>query len=159
MNCFKHLNTVAVVNCKECSKPLCLDCAQQNLLGQKRVCSEVCAKLASLRPAEEKEDNLFNRVYASAFIVLLLAMLGGIVVVWAAQSALLQQRRFERREYFGSRERARPNGMIVLYYLGITDWRAQFAIGAAFGAGSGLLYTRKNVSWRRKDRTDEASIS
>jgi hypothetical protein len=160
MNCFAHLNAVAVVYCKECNKPLCLDCAQQDILGQRRVCSEVCSKLASLRPAEEKEDNAFDRAYASVFIVLLLAVLGGIFVAWAGQSAMIRQKRLESGEYLTrwERRRNRPNDMTVLYYLGITDWRVQFAIGAAIGAGSGLLYVRKNVSRRRK-MADEDLIS
>ena len=151
MNCFTHLNTVAVVYCKECNKPLCQDCAQQNTLGQTRVCSEVCAQLASLRPAEEKEDSLGNRIYASFFIVLLLAILGGGFVAWTAQSAMIRQKRWERGEYLSRRERrASSNIMIVLYHLGITDWRMQFALGAVIGGGSGLLYARKNISWKRK---------
>ena len=148
MNCFKHPNAVAVVYCKECNEPLCLDCAQQNIQGQTRVCSEVCAKLASLRPPQEKEDSLFNRIYASVFTVVLLATLGGIFVAWTGQAALARQKQRERGEYLSRNNR--PNDMIVLYYLGITDWRTQFAIGAAIGAGSGLLYVRRNISWKRK---------
>src|SRR5262245_44528230 len=129
MNCFKHSNAEALVYCKECNEPLCLDCARQNIQGQTRVCSEVCAKLASLRSPEEKEDSLFNRVYAAIFTVLLLAMLGGIFVAWGGQSALARKKRQERGEYLSTNERR--NDMIVLYYLGITDWRLQFAIGAA----------------------------
>jgi hypothetical protein len=147
MNCFQHPNSVALVYCKECNQPLCLDCARQDIMGQTHVCSEVCAKLVSLRPPEEKEDSLFNRVYASIFIVLLLGLLGGIFVAWGGQSAMHTQKRRERGEYVSRRDR--PNDLIYLYYLGITDWRLQFALGAAIGAGSGLFYVRKNIGWKK----------
>jgi hypothetical protein len=151
MNCFRHPDAIAGVYCKECYKPICPDCAQQTIQGQKRVCSEVCAHLASLRQPEEKEDSPGNRLYASVFIVLLLAMLGGIFVLASGQLALIRQKRMERRMEHGEyvRRRDRPGGMIVLYYLGITDWRKQFAIGAAIGAGSGWFYVRRKVSGRQ----------
>ena len=148
MNCFQHPGAVAIVFCKECNKPLCRDCARQNIMGQTHVCSEVCAKFAGLRPPPEKEESIFNRVYASVFIVLLLATLGGVFVTWGAQSAMHRQKRRERGEHLGSSQR--PGDMVVFYYLGITDWRIQFALGAAIGAGSGLFYVRKNISWKKK---------
>jgi hypothetical protein len=108
-----------------------------------------------MRPPPEKEDSLFNRVFASVFIVLLLAVLGGIFVAWAGQSAMYRKRQMERREPFSRYNR--PNDMIALYYLGIRDWRFQFAIGATIGAGCGLFYIRKNISWKRKREGDMAS--
>ena len=113
-----------------------------------------------MRPPLDKEDSLGNRVFASVFIVLLLAVLGGIFVSWAGQSAMYRKRQIERREPFSRNDR--PNDMIALYYLGIRDWRIQFAIGATIGAGCGLFYVRKNISWRRKregDMTWETSQS
>jgi hypothetical protein len=144
MNCFQHPTEPALFACKECNKPICVECARQNVRGQTGVCSEVCAQLASLRPPPEKPDSLFNRIYASIFIVLLLGMLGGIFVVWGGQAALARKRRMDAGKWVGGR----PNEFILLYYLHITDWRAQFALGAVIGMGSGLVYVRKNISWK-----------
>jgi len=146
MNCFQHPGSSALAFCRECNKPLCLDCARREIQGQTRVCSEVCAKRASLRPVE-KEESLFNRLYASLFIILLLGFLGGVFVTWGAQSAMYRQQSREQ----GARwtRHNRPNDMVWFYRLGITDWRLQFTFGAAIGTASGLFYVRRNISFKR----------
>jgi hypothetical protein len=101
-----------------------------------------------MRPPEPAPASFFDRVYASLFIVVLLAILGGMFVTWAAQSAMYRQKSIERGEYV--RRDQRPREMVVFYFLGITDWRLQFAIGAGIGAASGLLYVRRNISRKRK---------
>ncbi len=98
MNCFRHPTEAAVVFCKGCNKPLCCRCSQQTFGDQTHVCSEDCARTASQSDSEEPRESLFDRVYAVVFLTVLLALLGGGLFVWSAESAVIQEKRYLERE-------------------------------------------------------------
>jgi hypothetical protein len=148
MNCFRHPTEVAVVYCKGCGKPLCWECSQRTFGNETQVCSEECARAVSQQPdSGEPRDSLFQTVYAAVFLVILLASLCGGLCVWGAQSAVFQKKLNAQIEAHGGMphydKRQYSNVFRIFYTLGITDWRAQFGIGAAVGAGSALVFMAK----------------
>ena len=144
MNCFRHPNEVAAVFCKGCGKPLCWSCCERTIGNETHVCSEECARTVSQQPdSKEPHDSLFDKVYAAVFLTVLLAALGGGLCVWGAQSAIASQEYYRRTGWVEPR-RERDNLFKIFYTLGITDWRAQFGIGAAVGAGCAVLYLKKS---------------
>ena len=98
------------------------------------------------RPAEaegasELHDGAWARLYASVYLFLLLSVAGGALTVWIARSAIWTEQRRARGDYLPHR----PEGIESLfYYLGITDWRVHFAIGAGLGALVALLYLKRS---------------
>jgi hypothetical protein len=158
MNCFRHPAAIAFVFCKHCGKPLCRECCQPAILGQRRVCSEECARFAALEPQpKEAEDTPFQKIYGSVFLVILLAALGGALCLWIAQSEIARADSDARREARGEvvPYRERESLVRIFYWLGIRDWRLQFGIGAAIGTGIAMLWIRR--SNKQQSDHDKAS--
>jgi hypothetical protein len=160
MNCFRHPVVTAIAFCRHCDKPLCRECCQTKIQGQGRVCSEECARFAALRPQPvERGDTPFQRVYAAAFLVVLLATLGGGLCLWIAQSEIARADSDARKEARGESvpygESA--NSIRIFYLLGIRDWKLQFGIGAAIGAGIAMLWIRRSNKGQRKEHDNAAA--
>jgi hypothetical protein len=107
---------------------------------------------------KEAKETFFQRVYGSIFLVLLLAGLGGAVCVWMAK-AQLAHLDYQDREYQDKGRKVpeyhRLFELRLFQRLGIRDWKLQFGIGAAVGAGGALLWIR-NFNKREKNREDAA---
>jgi hypothetical protein len=71
---------------------------------------------------------------------MLLALLGGGLCVWGAQSAI---GKMEYALHRGPQFFHVSQFFDIFYNLGITDWRAQFGIGATVGAGCAVVYLKK----------------
>jgi B-box zinc finger len=148
MNCFRHPTEVATVFCKGCGKPLCLECGRQTFGNETHVCSEGCARTVNLQPdSGEPRESIFDKVYAAVFLTVFMAVLGGGLSVWIIKQAVFGEEvdtRIDthmRRTHFVG---ARYYCVRLFSAMGITDWRAQFGIGAAIGAGSAVLFLKKN---------------
>jgi len=152
MNCFRHPTVTALAFCRHCGKRLCRECCRTPILFQTRVCSEECARLAALEPTpKEPTDTPFQKIYAWVFLTLLLALLGGGLCLWLAQSELAHAdadaRAKARGEYVPDRDH---DSVIQLFYLvGIRNWKVQFGIGATIGATIAALWIRRA---HRKER-------
>jgi hypothetical protein len=156
MNCFRHPDKEAVVFCKGCGKPLCWDCAEQMFGTEKHVCSEVCAKRATARaavaPSDAVADGLvdtrFSRVFAAVYSTVLVAVIGGISggFLFSFYASLAYDRIQHPPKLYGygadltNYRDPRSSIFTVFFDLGITDWRAWFAIGAVLGIGCVVLY-------------------
>ena len=119
------------------------------------VCSEECGRRVSLQPdSREDRDSGFQKVYAVVFLTVLLAVLGGGLCVWRAQWTITMQKDELQREKMGWHvEHKHSSPFNVFYDLGITDWRVQFGIGAAAGAGSALAFMAKFYLRAKKSST------
>jgi hypothetical protein len=93
---------------------------------------------------DEPPDSLFQKVYSAVFFTVLMAVLSGGFCAWLAQSAMARLDYDLRRASSGGFEHE-DNVFELFYNCGITDWRAQFGIGAAIGAGCAVIHlVRKN---------------
>jgi hypothetical protein len=154
MNCFRHPDEVAVVYCKGCDKPLCLDCSEQTFGNETHVCSEGCAETASTEEAgqpldaDEVPDSLFNRIFAKVFITALVIIIGGLIggYIFSFRAELAIDRIEHPPPLYGYESDLvgyhdpRSSIFRIFYDLGITDWRALFGIGAILGIGCLVLY-------------------
>ncbi len=97
-------------------------------------------------------EGRFQRIYAAVFLTVLLAALGGGLCVWGAKSAIASEESYLRRDGV-LHDKSRDTGLFRIFYvLGIRDWRAQFGIGAAVGAGGALLFLKKYRDANTTDR-------
>jgi hypothetical protein len=156
MKCFRHPAEAAAVFCKGCGKPLCLECCRRSFGNETHVCSEDCARTVSLQPdSGEARENMFQTVYAAIFLTVLLGLLGGGLSLWMIKHAIFAEEletRIDaemRRTHFIGR---RYYCVKIFYALGITNWKPQFGIGAAVGAGSAMLFMAKCRSDRKAGR-------
>jgi hypothetical protein len=101
----------------------------------------------------EPEDTPFQKLYASVFLVVLLAALGGGLCLWIAQSEIARADSDARKEARGESVpyRERENSVRIFYLLGIRDRRLQFGIGATIGAGIAMLWNRRFKKEERKE--------
>ena len=155
MNCFRHPAVEALVFCRHCGMRLCRECCRVVILGQKRVCSEECARFAALKPAATEEaDTPFQRIYAYGFLIVLLATLGGGFCLWSAQSQIARADSNAWAEANGEWVplRYQDSSYNIFYRLGIRDWRLQFGIGAAIGAGVAILWIRRSNRAEKAER-------
>jgi len=100
-----------------------------------------------MQPPDSKEprDSFFNKVYPALFLTVGWAVLGGGFFVWAAQSAMARMNYdLHRASQVGFHHK--NNFFDLFYNCGITDWRAQFGIGAASGAGGAV----RHLKWRNR---------
>jgi hypothetical protein len=149
MNCFRHPTEEAAAFCKGCATGLCLECCRKSFANQTHVCSEECARITRRRPAVEdrRRESLFDKVYAAVFIIVLLALLNGGISFWAISSAISNEEGSARSDAMQRRTHVIGTGYYcvkVFYALGLTDWKPQFGIGAAFGTVCALLYLGAN---------------
>src|SRR5437899_2280551 len=85
MNCFRHLDEIAIVFCQACGHALCRQCSLHPISGVTHVCSDQCARKVCVRPEPDgSAESLFDNVYAAVFLTVLLAVLGGGFCVWSA---------------------------------------------------------------------------
>jgi hypothetical protein len=78
---------------------------------------------------DEPPDSLFDKVYAAVFFTVLVAVLSGGLCAWLAQSAMARLNYdLNRASSGGFQHKSRV--FELFYNCGITDWRAQFGIGA-----------------------------
>jgi hypothetical protein len=149
MNCFRHPDEVALVFCQACRLALCRQCSQQSIRGVTHVCSEECARTVGRSPDAKR---LFDNAYASLFLIILLAVLGGGTCAWLASSGRFNWQLHQRQisgGYYSSRDRLdglQDDVYRVFHFFGIEDWRMHFAIGATFGVVCAIVWLKR--SWR-----------
>lgn len=78
---------------------------------------------------DQKPETLSQKIYAIVFLTVFLAILGGVVCAWLGQAGLAKQ-------YLRHRHLETDPGVFRL----LEDWRVEFAIGAAIGAVSGIVF-------------------
>jgi hypothetical protein len=95
-----------------------------------------------------------QRIYASVFLVGLLAALGGGLCLWIAQSEIARADSDARKEARGEwvPYRKRESSVRIFYLLGIKDWKLQFGIGAGVGSAIALLWIRRSNKEERRER-------
>jgi hypothetical protein len=152
MNCFRHTDDVAVTTCKSCGKPLCAACSQQSFEGHTGVCSEACARTDEAYPdPDDLPDTPFSRAFASIYVTLLTVVvgggLGGLICVFGAQSTAERLKHLPLHQIYYSYDYHRHDPRLsifrIFYDLGITDWRAEFGIGAVVGIGLAGLWLKQ----------------
>jgi hypothetical protein len=148
MNCFRHPAEEAAAFCKGCDKGLCLECCRKVFANETHVCSEECAQIASQRPGveqKEKPERLFDKIYATVFIIVLVALLSGGASFWMISHSIFSEELSAQRDARDRRTHVigtRYYAVKVYYALGITNWKPQFGIGAAIGAVCAVIYLR-----------------
>lgn len=144
MNCFRHPDEIASVFCQGCDLALCSECGEQCIDGVTQVCSDECAQRVG-RPGLKR---LFDNVYASLIIVVLMTVCGGGLCVLLVQSGKVYFERQQSGEYYSSRDRdsGQPVGEEVyqaFHLFGIEDWRMHFAIGSGVGLVGAIVWLRR----------------
>ena len=152
MNCFRHPDAEAVVFCRGCNKALCLDCCEQLYDGERHVCSAECAQKVKQQPdADDPPDNIFQQVYAFLFESMLVMVIGGLVGgIGCAMGAQMVGDRLKQhlspQLYSNSSNYVRHdphNSPFRFFYdAGITNWKAQFVIGAVIGIAFAIVWVK-----------------
>jgi len=142
MNCFQHPDEIGIVSCRGCDRQLCSECSQQSIQGVTQVCSDECAR--KVRPPRLKR--LFDSLYASLFIILLMTVCSGGLTVLLAQSGRVYVERQQSNNYYSYRDRyGGQNEEVyrVFHLFGIEDWRMHFAIGSGVGFVGAIAWLRR----------------
>ncbi len=93
---------------------------------------------------KQPQESRFGKVYAVVFLTVMLAVLGGGICVWLGQHAVFAMKTHLSIAQHGGNFRHDNSVLDLFYNLGITDWRAQFGIGAVIGVACAGIYFRKN---------------
>ena len=152
MNCFRHPDAEAVVFCRGCNKALCLDCGEQLYEGERHVCSVECAqKVKQQADADEPPENVFQKAYAFLFESMLVIVIGGLVggigCAFRAQvvgDALKHPNWLQTYSNYSQRVAHDPHNSAFRFFYdaGITNWKAQFVVGAVLGIAFGILWVK-----------------
>jgi len=148
MKCFRHPGVEAAVLCKNCTKPLCLECGEEEYAGETHVCSESCASDYSQRPEvveKRRSDSFVDKIYATAFIFVLMTMVGGGISLFWIRQTIYEDAFAEEMQTHTHHVRGDDNRhacVEVFKALGITTWGPQFGVGAFIGAASAMVYLR-----------------
>ena len=150
MNCFRHPNVMAAAFCKGCSRPLCLECYEQKFDNETHVCSEDCARKVAQQPdSEEPPESLFDKIFAKAYVTLLVIVVGGVIGgCYFAFVGLWAIDRIKHPPLLGyswsphSYHDPRSSPFRILYDCGITDPKALFGVGAIIGIACAALYLK-----------------
>ena len=81
--------------------------------------------------------HLFDNLYASVFIIVLLAVIGGGSCAWLAASGRFNWELQQSSVYYS--RYGRFDGLFFRCF-GIEDWRIQFAIGATAGVACAAVW-------------------
>jgi len=146
MNCCLHHKKVAIVFfCEGCGKALCWECCHPASGIQKQVCSECAGSVRRQPDSVGVRDSIFRRFCSTVFLAILLPVLAGGVCTLGAQWAInVKTDEVQVEKYGGALEYRFHSPFNLFFYTGITDWRAQFAMGSTVGAGALLLYHSRN---------------
>ena len=152
INCFQHANEVAMTTCKSCGKPLCAACSLQVFGSQTGVCSEECARTIEAYPdPDDLPDTPFSRAFATIYLTVLAVLvgggLGGCICAFGAQLTIESLKHPPLHPVYYSHHYHDPRFSIfrIFHDLGITNWQAEFGIGAAVGIGLGMLWLKKGA--------------